>query len=389
MPALMGTRLQTAASFRRGDIHVDGVISNPFSGQTYIRYGTYTFENISSQVQVTPHAADHAVKYVVDMSAERQVSSCKKYYSDAALARSPVAGVKREVDAETAAVINGFFDGAVSEEELSGAFQDLAEKLSSACEDAGYPFPLRSIGAAQAMTETFYSEFRRGILETAVQRGIQEGKRYLTGEMNAQRNWKYYNSDYYFKSEAAISAITDGLNKLAQGPAYKGFTLPDYRAEGLNLYYNYNTAFSNGFAVDEQFMLDPDAIPPRDFQWFYQSGGDGTSKIIEADSLTIEHPDGTTEFIDYRPKSFDPTDYRTATTWASYRDAQGNKHVVSTDFLYNFSKDDLRNAADLLSFTRGDPARDSAANRFLNNLQVYSQGYFSRFPQIKRFHCRA
>ena len=197
-----------------------------------------------------------------------------------------------------------------------------------------------------------------------------------------------YNSDYYFKSEAAISAITDGLNKLAQGPAYEGFTIPDYKAEGLNLYYNYNTAFSNGFAVDEQFMLDPDAVPPENFQWFYQSGGDGTSKVIEADSLTIEHPDGTTEFIDYRPKSFDPTDYRTATTWAAYRDAQGNKHVVSTDFFYNFSKDDLHNVADLLNFTQGDPAQDSVVNRFLKNLQVYSQGYFSRFPQITNFDYR-
>lgn len=364
---------------------MDGVINNPFSGQKYIQYGKFTFENITDQVQVTPHSEDHVVKYVVDMSVKSQVSSCKKYYSDVAFGLSPVAGVKQEVDAQTDAVINGFFDGTVSEEELADTFQALTGKLSRACEDSGYPIPLRSVGATQALTETFYSEFRRKILDTAVRRGNQEGKGYITGEMNAQRNWKYYNSDYYFKSEAAISAITDGLNQLAQGPAYEDFTLPDYKAQGLNLYYNYNTAFSNQFSADEQFMLDPDQVPPKDFQWFYQSGGDSGRKEIQADSLTVTRPDGTVEaFCDYRPTRFDPTDSRTAATWASYRDAQGNKHVVSTDFFYTATKDDLRNVASLLKFTGGSSAQDAAANRFLQNLQVYSAGYFSRFPQQKK-----
>ena len=31
---------------------MDGVINNPFSGQKYIRYGKFTFENITDQVKV-------------------------------------------------------------------------------------------------------------------------------------------------------------------------------------------------------------------------------------------------------------------------------------------------------------------------------------------------
>lgn len=253
---------------------MDGIINNPFSGQKYIQYGKHTFENITDQVRITDHGTagvDLTKGHILEL--KDTAAPWKKYYSDIALSQSPVANVKKEVDAKTSTAINSFFDGTVSEDELADTFQTLAGQLSDACESAGYPSPLRSVGAMQALTETFYSEFRRKILETAVQRGNQEGKQYFTGEMNAQRNWKYYNSDYYFKSEAAISAITDGLNELAQGPAYEDFTLPDYKAEGLNLYYNYNTAFSNGFAVDEQFMLDPDAVPPENFQWFYQSGG--------------------------------------------------------------------------------------------------------------------
>lgn len=357
---------------------------NPFSGQEYIQYGKFTFKNETDRLQkLDPATVDMSKMAKYDRTHAQEVASWKKYYSDSALARSPAAGVKQEVDAETDAVISGFFDGTVSEEELASRFQALAERLSSACEDAGYPIPLRSVQGTQALTETFYSEFRRKILDTAVQRSNQEGQKYITGEMNAQRNWKYYNSDYYFKSEAAIAAITEGLNQFAQGPAYKDFALPDYKAEGMNLYYNYNTAFSNSFAVDDQFMKDPDMVPPENFQWFYQSGGASASKVIPCNNLTIERPDGTVEVIDYRPTSFDPTDFRTANTWAAYRDGQGNRHLVSTDFFYNYDKSDLRNVAALLKFTNGDPAQDAAVNRFLKNLQAYPAGYFSRFPRTR------
>ena len=34
---------------------MEGIVNNPFSGQKYIKYGKYTFENITDQVAVTDH----------------------------------------------------------------------------------------------------------------------------------------------------------------------------------------------------------------------------------------------------------------------------------------------------------------------------------------------
>lgn len=365
-------------------------IQNIPAGAVPIQHGKFTFLDITKQIVKSEEPADLDKMVPVTDSPEKSRQFFARFYSDIALSRSPVSGAKAQIDQETQTVIDGFFDGKVSEEELSETFQNLFTRFASACKEAGYPIPLESREGNQVMLDSFYSEFRRKILDTAVKRNNQEGQQYITGDMNAQRNWKYYNADYYYQSDAALCAITDGVLNLAKDKAYSGFTLRDYKAEGLNLYYNFNSAVSNNISADEQFILDPDQVPPRDFQWFYQSGGDSGKKTLSMDSLTVTDPDGrVVAYYDYRPQSFDPTDFRTATTWASYLDSKGSKQIVMADFFYNGTKSDLRNVSALLSFTQGGKAQDAAANAFLKNLQVYSQGCFSRFPQGGGVNLRA
>ena len=95
----------------------------------------------------------------------------------------------------------------------------------------------------------------------------------------------------------------------------------------------------------------------------------------------MEHPDGTTTFIDYTKPGFDPTDPTKGTTWAAYRDESGTWRYQTADVTYDFSKNDLKNVSSLLKFSGQSGGAQEAANRFLKNLQLYPGGYFSRFPQ--------
>lgn len=321
----------------------------------------------------------------LDNSLEARKSKAKPLFSEPALYRNtPVYETYQQIQSTAESAINAFFDGTMSEQELSDTYQDSIKKFIMACDEYDYPniFHLDDV-EEQVAAESLYSEFRRKILEIAVSRNNAIGKQYITGEMNAQRNWKYYNSDFYYKSEAAIAAITDGVMAFAKEREYEEFTLPDYQADGKWLYYNFNSALSNPMNVEEKFFSDVSKIPPKDFEWFYQSGGDSINKVGVATLVEeIIRPDGTSEYVAEanKKKLFDPTDSETATTWASYRDADGNRHFISQDFNYSGKKDDFYKVFDLLKFNTGNKEADMKVNSFLQNLNVYPQGYFSRFP---------
>lgn len=354
-------------------------------GET-VQFGKWTFQNATDQIRKIEDPEEirnfQENCVVFNPSAEERKDAFRADFSDAAMSRSPViSDVKQEVYRQAEAAVGQFFDGSLTAEELSGVYQDLSDRLMDACKDRGYPFPLWDEMMGPAFQETFYGEFRRMVLDEAVSRNNAEGKQYLTGEMNCQRNWKYYNSDYYYKSEEAISALTDGLNALARNQGWENLvSVRDYKAQGLNLYNNFNSALSNHFNVDDQFIIDTEQVPPQNFRWFYQSGGN-SGKYGQVTSLTIGHPDGTETVIDYTTPGFDPSDPAKGTTWAAYQDENGQWQFDSADFRYDHSKSDLKNVSDLLRFTGKTGASWEAAAQFMKNLQLYPGGYFSRFPQ--------
>ena len=124
-------------------------------------------------------------------------------------------------------------------------------------------------------------------------------------------------------------------------------------------------------------MRDYDQVPPKDFQWFYQSGGDLDHLYF------VWVPDGTDPSAQHIP--FDEKDFLSATTWASYRDTDGKKHFVSKDFAYDSTENDLKIVSSLLKFNAGNRKEDAVINKFLESLQVCPKGHYSRFGLLQPY----
>ena len=295
-------------------------------------------------------------------------------------------GTAQEINQERDEAIGKFLDGDMSQDELADTFERLLNQFRDACNENDYPTPLGlGLYDGQGIAAAFYSDFRAQILKQAVQRNDDEGRQYITGEINRGRNWKYYNSDYYFKSEDAIAALDKGLEQFLDHidiPNYQ-VDIPDYKAEGLDDRYNFNSAWSayqgmcSWYGEADQFMRDYDAVPPKGFEWFYQSGGEAKAKM-ELIKFTGSGPNGEEIRWEKDRSKFDPTDGYSATTWAAYRDSNGKRHFISKDFLYDHTENDLKVVSSLLKFT-GNQEEDDPFNRFLNNLQVCQKGHFRRF----------
>ena len=210
----------------------------------YVQFGKWTFKNATDQLRKVTDP-EEIRKFqencvVFNPTVEEQKDRFRAEFSDFAMDKSPViSDVKREVYSQAEEAIGRFFDGTISAEELADSYQSLSDRLMDACKDRGYPMPLWGGMMGPAFQETFYGEFRRMVLDEAVNRNNAEGKQYITGEMNAQRNWKYYSSDYYFQSENAVSALTEKFTVMAKERGWEEtVSVPDYKAKGLNLYYD-------------------------------------------------------------------------------------------------------------------------------------------------------
>lgn len=375
------------------DSVANNTLNDPFhSGAKTIQFGKYTFLNCTDQLKTgssvgtgtagesTGPQYTHKIELTTSKVSDTKTFFKQHCYSDMALNSAPkaVREAKLAINAEMSSAVSDYYDGNLTEDELAEKFEGLSEKLLGTYEDLGYPNGLFITNQAgrEAAVESFYDEFRAKLLTVAVQRNNQEGRQYVTGEMNQQREYKYYNADYYYKSEAAIAALDRGAEAAAEKLELPGFTIPDYKAKGLNCYYNFNSAFSNNISVSEQYMTDYDQAPPEGFKWFYQSGGTGEAQVIPGKWRNVTQTGEDNAPAPELTKPFDPTDPSSATTWVSYRDADGKEHRVSTDFRYTYKDSDLFKLSSLLKFTGGDAELDAAANQFINSLQVYPKWYF-------------
>lgn len=322
----------------------------------------------------------------------QQIHGMKEmFFSDAKLYASQSMGPEvREIHQQIDSAAGQFVRGDISAEELAHAFQGLAERFIGSCKSSGYPNSLLADSVDEIALSAFYDTFRQKLLKAAVDQNNREGRQYVTGEMNSQRNWMYYNSDYYFKCEDGISAISEKALGMAQEKGLDQFELPDYQALGKTSLLNFNTALS-GIAdtipggltmVQQSWILDCRQVPPKGFQWFYQSGGNGGEE-----GVLLSVSDGVNTYeMDY--SRFDPENPLCATAWVSYTDPSGEKHQISTDFTFDHSAADLQVLSSLLQFS-GKKGWTAAVNKFMGNFQVFPKGYLQRSLAEKRLNARA
>ena len=341
------------------------------SNYTYIKTDHGTFLDASKDIQKVS-------KDTVDVDSFVRVEHSYTGSIDPAICKYLDGAAPSEHSSRIEECINQFFDGTMSESELQAEYGEMLKKeLFGSMENP--PSPLTESQKETAMD--FYNAFRQKILSVAVERNNAEGEQYITGDMNVQRSWSYYNSDYYYTSESAISAITNATQTISQ-EYDTTFEVPDYLEQGKTNLYNFNTALKGDpFIVSNyNYIVDPDVAPPKNFKWFYQTGGD-PDNCARMTSFRATDKNGNIIYEeDYTTDEFDPTDPLKAQTWVSYTDEDGVEHRLSTDIVFNNSKDDLQNMLDLLSFSDKDADKDSLLNKFLSNLQIYPKGYFDHFP---------
>lgn len=346
------------------------------------RGGTYTALNIShllkfSDVKPDPSALNGKEEFgkLVSSDAYTVGRFWDHDFSDGAMSSSPViSGAYSRFTHQIDCAVGSFMDGGITKEELASRFETMLDEFSNACEEAGYPHPLFCDGFPTVLnrTKALYTEMRDKILEIAVNRNDAEGQKYVSGGKGFGGDWKYYNSDYYYKSEDAISALFDGVSSYTEGRnGYHKFDLQEIEAQ-LTQYTprNFNSAWNNRYPLNQQCLMDERQAPPEGFKWFYQKGGSHGKQHSVIGKIYL---DGREVEQTVHRAPFDPTKDTSATTWASYRDASGKEHRVSTDFLFDVDGVDKYLTSTLLQFT-GSKAQ--AFNEFLENLRVNSGNWW-------------
>lgn len=197
---------------------------------------------------------------------------------------------------------------------------------------------------------------------------------------------KLSNSDYYFQSEDAINALTDKFLAKAQENGLKDIaSVPDYKAKGLNLYYNFNSAVSNDFNLDDRYVIEKDQVPPKDFQWFFQTGGNDSDKG-KVTSMAAYSANGTLEkYRDFTTPGFDPMDPLKGTCWAAYKDENGEWQYSSADFEKKVRQRGLEKYAGPSAFFRKNRTPAGGCQPVLKEFAVLSPGDISaNFPSTNQ-----
>lgn len=196
--------------------------------------------------------------------------------------------------------------------------RDVVKQMDEYMYSEGYPTGNK--GYTEQLLNDSYNTFRQDILRAAT-RACEDKGRELYPYNGQGGDWKYYDSDFYYKSEDVLAVLGTAVKGMAGEMGLEAFELKSKDLES-NLTYNFNSAWR--FSVNVSTVMDTTIPPPKDFSFYMNNGKDGFGEV---------------KIGDYTER---------------FSDAVGIKHYKFVGEMMRVDKNDIPDAA--------------AVNRFLDNL---------------------
>lgn len=190
-----------------------------------------------------------------------------------------------------------YYTGQCDEESVRNTLSEIVESLRSNYVDLG--FDEKEI--MPHISEDVYARAWMDVVKRADEAGFLDSKALVAQYNGHNGNTKdsiYYDSDYYFKSEAMKTSLLEQAKALGEKYGATNLNLPEgyEKSDPRHIHSSYNTAVNNYAGVQWRIgnMIDDEMVPPENFRFFYKSGETGTNKY--SDSLMEVSDDGAGMF---------------------------------------------------------------------------------------------
>ncbi|MBD5486238.1 MAG: hypothetical protein HDR18_12090 [Lachnospiraceae bacterium] len=210
-------------------------------------------------------------------------SGCKELRYPAYTKLAVIDWPARDDRAEMREVMEGYYEGKVSAEDIKEFFTEYCSGLSARGEKA-------ILNVYETFLDVGYA--------AAVSACFEEGERIANKEGRDSHFMVYYDAEYYYKSEEIHTALQEAAKEY--GAKYGVEVDAVKRDENFQKTYPTGTPnFHDKWNYMAQCMyyaggiVNKDAVPPRDFSFFFKRGGDNGEK----DNLLIISGKGWSESI--------------------------------------------------------------------------------------------
>lgn len=206
-------------------------------------------------------------------------------------------GNETQLEEQITNAYRNYYRGECDEESVRNTLSEVIESLRSNYVDLGF----NEKEIMPHIIEDVYARARFDVIQQADLAGFSDSKKLVAQYNGHDRNTKdsiYYDSAYYFKSEAMKTSLLEQAKALGEKYGATNLNLPkDYEpTDPRHIYSSYNTIVNNYAGVQWRIgnMIDDEMVPPENFRFFYKSGESGTN--IYPGSLTESTGDGADMF---------------------------------------------------------------------------------------------